>query len=192
VKSRIDTDVAIVGAGPVGLCLANMLGEQGARVVVLERNEGIFDAPRAAHFDGEIMRIFESIGLADRVSDVSVPVGEMRFEDEHGDALFTVGLDGLRRHGWPDASLFHQPDLEAVLLHGTGRYDQVAVLFGREVSELESTPAGSLLRTSDGLEITARFVVGCDGAGSVIRRRLPMGSCWSTATLARRRRSAET
>ena len=62
------TDVAIVGYGPVGALLANLLGQVGLSVEVFERDREIYDLPRAVHFDGEVMRIFQSAGLADRIA----------------------------------------------------------------------------------------------------------------------------
>ena len=58
-------DVAIVGLGPTGATLANLLAQQGVRVLVLDREADIYPLPRAVHFDGECMRVFQSIGIAD-------------------------------------------------------------------------------------------------------------------------------
>ena len=58
-------DVAIVGYGPVGATLANLLGQAGLSVLVLEREPGVYHQPRAGHCDGEVMRVFQGIGLAD-------------------------------------------------------------------------------------------------------------------------------
>ena len=56
-------DVAIVGYGPAGATLANLLGQYGLSVLVLEREAEIYPLPRAIHFDGEVMRVFETAGL---------------------------------------------------------------------------------------------------------------------------------
>ena len=63
-----DYDVAIVGYGPVGGTLAALLGQSGLSVAVLEREPSIFHQPRAGHFDGEVMRVFQSIGIAEAMS----------------------------------------------------------------------------------------------------------------------------
>jgi 3-(3-hydroxy-phenyl)propionate hydroxylase len=62
----IDADVAIIGAGPVGLMIANILGLQGVRVVVVEKLTQIIDYPRAIGLDDEALRVFQSVGLAGR------------------------------------------------------------------------------------------------------------------------------
>ena len=72
-------DVAIVGLGPTGATLAGLLGLCGLQVAVLERDRAILDLPRAVHFDGEVMRIFQTIGIADRVAAVSRINAGMRF-----------------------------------------------------------------------------------------------------------------
>ena len=57
------SDVAIIGCGPVGALLGNLLGQAGLAVDIYERERDIYPLPRAVHFDGEVMRIFQSAGL---------------------------------------------------------------------------------------------------------------------------------
>ena len=64
-------DVVISGCGPSGALLANLLGQAGRSVVVLERADQIYDLPRAVHFDAEIMRVFQGLGLAEQMSAIS-------------------------------------------------------------------------------------------------------------------------
>ena len=71
-SGRPDHDVVIVGLGPTGATLANILGEYGLDVVVLEREAGVYPLPRAVHFDDEAMRVFQSIGLADAIGAMRV------------------------------------------------------------------------------------------------------------------------
>ena len=63
-----DYDVAIVGYGPTGMTLAALLGQLGRRVVVLERYTGLYNLPRAACFDDEIMRTFQKLGIVAEIS----------------------------------------------------------------------------------------------------------------------------
>lgn len=58
-----EREVAIVGAGPVGLMVANLLGLAGVRVVVFERNKGLLGLPRAIAYDAETLRLFTQVGL---------------------------------------------------------------------------------------------------------------------------------
>lgn len=171
-------DVAIVGLGPTGATLANLLGLCGLSVLALDRFRDPYPLPRAVHFDDEIMRVFQTIGVADRVADiVRVNVG-MRFVDEAGDLL----LDWPRPqevgpNGWYASYRFHQPDLELILREALNRYAHVDIRAGCEV--------GSVADRGDSVEIRftdtengsdeigrARYVVGCDGANSIVRHHM--------------------
>ena len=80
-------DVAVIGYGPTGATLANLLGQYGISVVVIEREADIYDLPRAVHFDDEIMRVFQTAGIADQLLEkVRVNPG-MRFVDSDGTLL---------------------------------------------------------------------------------------------------------
>ena len=63
----IEYDVIIVGLGPTGGTLANLLGLNGLSVLILEKESAIYNLPRAVHFDDEIMRVFNSIGIKDKI-----------------------------------------------------------------------------------------------------------------------------
>ncbi|MGH6830600.1 MAG: FAD-dependent monooxygenase, partial [Methylocella sp.] len=63
----IETEVLIAGYGPVGETLAALLGKAGVRTLVVERDREVYRYPRAAHFDHEIMRIWQKLGLADAI-----------------------------------------------------------------------------------------------------------------------------
>ena len=92
-----DHDVVIVGLGPTGATLANILGEYGLDVVVLEREASVYPLPRAVHFDDEAMRVFQSIGLADAIGrDARVNVGT-KFVDSNMDLM--LDWSGRRRSG---------------------------------------------------------------------------------------------
>ena len=57
-----DTDVIIVGCGPTGATLGNLLAVCGINVIILDREDDIYPLPRAVHFDDEVMRVFQTIG----------------------------------------------------------------------------------------------------------------------------------
>ena len=66
-------DVAIVGYGPTGATAANLLGQLGLRVLVIERDPDIYGRARAISTDEEVMRIWQSVGLADRLQQDMLP-----------------------------------------------------------------------------------------------------------------------
>ena len=63
-QTPMKADVVIIGCGPVGAMLANLLGLQGISTLVLERAAEIYDLPRAVHFDDEVMRLLQTVELA--------------------------------------------------------------------------------------------------------------------------------
>jgi 3-(3-hydroxy-phenyl)propionate hydroxylase len=169
-------EVAIVGYGPVGQAAANLLGARGFRVAVFEIATSVYNLPRAAHFDGEVMRIWQSMDLAEATMSASAPIAGVRFVNGHGDVLF--GLDAPERatpSGWFAGYLFYQPDLEQVLQDGVARYPNVDVFPGHEVTSVSQDAEGVTLMVRDldsGTERTvlADYLWGCDGARSITRR----------------------
>jgi 3-(3-hydroxy-phenyl)propionate hydroxylase len=175
----IECEIAILGYGPVGATLANLLGAAGLDVVVVERDTGVFPLPRAIHFDGEVMRVFQSIGLRSGVEAISRPgLKGMHFVNARDELLLVrggTGLDGPQ--GCANNHYFHQPELEAVLREGVARYPNVRVLLGREVTAIEEAGDGVRLALADGGadapgEVRARWLVGCDGGRSPTRRAI--------------------
>ena len=65
--STIDTDILIVGYGPVGQTMAALLARRGHRVEVYERFADLYDLPRAVYFDDEIMQVWQALGIADEL-----------------------------------------------------------------------------------------------------------------------------
>lgn len=71
--NKPEYDLIIVGAGPVGLTLANFLGQAGMSVLVVEQLPALIDYPRGVGMDDECLRAFQAIGLADQVSRHTTP-----------------------------------------------------------------------------------------------------------------------
>jgi 3-(3-hydroxy-phenyl)propionate hydroxylase len=171
----IACDVAIVGAGPTGLTLANILGQAGIRVVLIERREGAVREPRAVSIDDESLRTMQSIGLSAAVgANVAFDYGSHYFTA--GGIRFAKVEPATREYGFPRRNAFAQPKLEATLRKGLTRYPNVTVLFGHAFdSFVEDTGDVSLRITSfDGspFEIRCSFLAACDGAHSSIRKQI--------------------
>lgn len=168
-------DVAIVGYGPTGALLANLLGQRGLSVVVFERDLEIYPLPRAIHFDGEVMRIFQAAGLEREILGITRSSTKgMHFVNAEGRTMLVRrSTDGPGPHGWATNWYFHQPELEAVLREGVKRFAQVRVLLGNEVCAIEERDDFVLISSDDtsfDKTIEASYVVGCDGARSLVRR----------------------
>ncbi|KRB82217.1 3-(3-hydroxyphenyl)propionate hydroxylase [Sphingomonas sp. Root710] len=169
-------DVAIIGFGPSGATLAHLLGISGLRVLVLERDGAAYHFPRAVHFDDEVMRVFQTVGLGDSLSaDIRVNLG-MRFVDSEGRMLLDWSRpQEIGRHGWHASYRFHQPTLERLLNEGIARHPDVDVRRRCEAFLIDDRGDHAVLRYEDMatgkiVEVRAGHVVGCDGARSLVRR----------------------
>lgn len=173
---RAPYDLAVVGLGPTGAVLAALAALCGLRVAVLEREPGILRLPRAVHFDGEVMRVFQTLGVAERVAAVSRVNPGMRFVDPGGRLL----LDWSRPQqvgpqGWYPSYRFHQPDLEAILRDRLGAMPNVDIALDTEVTAVAQDAELVTIGCRDGDRhhtLAARYVVGCDGARSLVREHI--------------------
>lgn len=164
-----DVDVVVVGAGPVGLTLANILGLQGVRTLVVEDRDTLIDYPRGVGLDDESLRTFQAIGLVDAVLPHTVPNQILRFFDGKRRLLAEMApADAC--FGWPKRNGFVQPLVDAELLRGLERFDHVEVAWGRPMAGCAATPDGVTVRLGESTEVRARYVVGCDGGRSMTRR----------------------
>lgn len=177
-----DTDVLVVGAGPVGLTLANILGLQGIRTVVVEERDTLIDYPRGVGLDDEALRTFQSIGLVERVLPHTVPNQILRFMDAKRRVLAEIAPPDAR-FGWPKRNGFVQPLVDAELLAGLDRFAHVQVRWGSPMTGCREDADGVNVElgadggnVGDGggdghpARLRARYVVGCDGGRSMTRR----------------------
>jgi len=169
-------DVAIVGLGPTGASLANLLAQQGLRVLVLDREADIYQLPRAIHFDGECMRVFQAAGIASSLEPQLVVSPGMKFVNEAGQVMIDWSRPTqLGPMGWHPSYRFHQPSLERVLRRRLSQHANAEARLRHDVFSIEDKADGVELRIEDMstgrlLRTTAKFVVGCDGARSIVRR----------------------
>lgn len=171
-----DFDVAVVGYGPTGAILAHLLGLCGIRTLVLEREAASYPLPRAIVFDDEIMRVFQWVGIADELEPLTAPHPGMRFVDRNGKLLldWPRSLEGGPQ-GWRSNYRFYQPDLERLLRDRMASRPTVDVRTRAEVFFLEDQGDHVHLRYEDMANgriqrVRAKYVVGCDGARSLVRR----------------------
>lgn len=165
----LGADVVIVGYGPVGSTLAILLAQLGRSVIVLERWPEPYSLPRAVHFDHEVGRIFQSCGIGGELRSISEPADIYEWRNAAGTTLLRLGQHGDGPSGWPAASMFNQPALEALLDRRAHQLPGIDVRRGVEVTALRQHEDRVVVTGADGTTADARYVVGCDGANSTVR-----------------------
>jgi len=174
--------VVIVGAGPTGLTAATLLGQYGVECLVLDRWASVYPQPRAVHLDDEIYRLLARMGVAEQFAAITRPCHGLRLLDRDLRVLaeFRRGT-ATGRHGYPEANMFDQPVLEGVLRANLARYPSVTVRGSSEVTDVIQDGASRVrVEVTDRLtgrddSILADYVLGCDGANSLIRATI--GAC---------------
>ncbi|MFK4870924.1 bifunctional 3-(3-hydroxy-phenyl)propionate/3-hydroxycinnamic acid hydroxylase [Novosphingobium sp. ZW T3_23] len=169
-------DVVVVGCGPVGALAANLLGLKGLKVLVLERELEHYPLPRAVHLDHEMMRLFQSAGVIDRVEgDMIATDGHLHVGADHGVIRYMGTVGKPRPFGWANDYFFYQPELEAHLREGFAAMPNVALKRGASFTGLTQDADGVTVDYLDRDEprtARARWVIACDGARSGVRKAL--------------------
>lgn len=177
---KYDCDVLIVGAGPVGLTLALLLTTYGHRVTVLERHAAVYPLPRAVNLSHDIVRIWDGLGLHDvlfesAIADIRGTVSdEVEIIGATGEVLRRVPYNGPSKTGTSRTFRLHQPALEKAL--------ETACL-KRDIELIRSTEVENVIDLDSHVQVFARgpsgvrqwlalFVVGCDGANSLVRQSM--------------------
>lgn len=167
-------DVLIVGYGPVGAALAAMLGSHGVRTLVVDKSPDILMAPRAIALDNEALRILQMAGLQDDAFDkIVIPHVKMHcpYLGQFGHVNTTGSIDGH-----PKLVTFYQPDLEKALRRRVQAHASVTVATGVEMTSFSQDATGvrARLLANGGTPsiVSARYLVGADGAGSRVRKAI--------------------
>ncbi|WP_167131782.1 FAD-dependent monooxygenase [Paramicrobacterium chengjingii] len=180
------TEVLIVGAGPVGLTLACELARRDVRVRIIDRVRTHAVGTRARGIRARTQEVFEDLGVLDRLIDHAEPSRPTRFYDAQGQVIReTVMYDAPPVPGapYPGSLMVGQQHTEAALrdrlealgagvelntelLSVTQEFDQVTATVGVDGHEQE---------------IHARYLIGCDGGGSTVRKQAGirfLGETW--------------
>ncbi len=187
-----DTQVLIVGAGPVGLTLAVDLGKRGIRCMLIEQKDAPAFLPKMERCNARTMELYRRMGIAERVraaglprhcpmdvfivlSLVEPPLWRLPFPSV-AQAEAEIAASGDAAMPLEPYQLISQYTLEPLLKSIAEELPSVAVRYGHELTGFtdQGRSVTAQIRRSDGtaLSVTADYLVGCDGGASGVRRQL--------------------
>lgn len=166
-------DVIIVGTGPAGLTLANVLGTQGVRTLMLEKDGELSPLPKALNVDDEFFRLLHTLGVGPAMqAHAKYPISY--------DYVSPLGLSlgfvqgRITEHNFPNRAAIFQPEFEQILGKHAEDTGFVELAFDRELVEIDDTGERVTVsaRNTEGtlFRYTAQYLVGADGAHSACRK----------------------
>jgi 3-(3-hydroxy-phenyl)propionate hydroxylase len=177
--------VVIVGAGPTGLMLANLLGMQGVEALVIERNTSTVGEPRAVTIDDESLRTVQATGLITDVLPHVVQGYGVHYHSWRGKVFARIEPQAME-HGFPKRNAFRQQVLVGQLRDGLQRFAGSDIWFGHELVKFRDDGDkgnGVQLELRHGGEtrhLRCDWLVACDGGRSSVREQLGIQLTGST------------
>lgn len=167
--------VVIVGSGPTGLTLANLLGLYGIPLLLVEKNGSTVREPRAVSIDDEALRIMQAAGLVQEIMRDVVPGYGSHYYSPRGGCFVKVEPTGAP-YGYPRRNAFQQPMLEEQLRLGLQRFRFVRSLYGWQLQGFITKGMRVWVKLvgpeAASREVMCDYLVGADGANSTVRQQL--------------------
>ncbi|KAI8262058.1 Lipase 1 [Colletotrichum sp. SAR11_239] len=171
-----DTEVIIVGAGPAGQLLGLMLGKDGIPVTIIEQSSKLDDKPRATHYAPPAMKVLNRAGLGHRARELGFLPDRVAWRKPDGTSIASLSN---KIHGDDPDRLLALPlcDLAQLIYDESKDLPTVTYLFDHRVTGIGQDEKRAWVdvencKTEETRELFAEYIVGCDGANSIVRRRL--------------------
>ena len=174
--------VVIVGAGPTGLMLANLLGIQGVKTLVIERSTSTVGEPRAVTIDDESLRTVQATGLIGEVLPHVVQGYGVHYYSWRGKEFARIE-PSVMEYGFPKRNAFRQQVLVGQLRDGLQRFDDAAIWFGHELVRFQDDGEAvhlELRHAGETKTVSCSWLVACDGGRSSVREQLGIKLTGST------------
>lgn len=169
-----DFEVVIVGAGPVGLCLALLLARAGVQTAVYEKVTVLEEDLRASTFHSPTLDMLATLGITESLlaQGLICPHWQIRLHPYGDRAVFDLSV--LEKDtAYPFRLQCEQWKLSQALLAALTHEPKAEVHFGVDVAGLDQDETGVTLRFGDGrAPVRGRYLVGADGAHSIVRKTI--------------------
>lgn len=170
-----EVPVIIIGAGPTGLTLANLLATYGVDFIVLDREPAPLDLPRAIILDDEGARTLQAFGLDKSYVAETVEAVGSRYYTDSGVCFAETGA-GPRTYGFAKRHYIYQPELETALRMSVTDQNPNRLFYSANVVDIACRTGKAHVKVvgedGEAQEIVADWVAACDGGRSPTRERL--------------------
>lgn len=186
----LDADVIIVGAGPVGLTLAVLLDTYNVSTILLEKRESLQDIPRAVSIDDEVMRVWQHCDILESIRPFIISGKEgdkiLSYHDAKGREFLNI-QQSLTEYGHPLGSAILQTPIENAFFETIKKRKGVKVYLSHRVESIDNNEddvcaSGLMTNSKQFFLFKAKYLVGCDGASSIVRKLINTKLCkrWKT------------
>ncbi|KAJ2901601.1 uncharacterized protein MKZ38_001621 [Zalerion maritima] len=168
--------VLIVGAGPAGQLLGLLLAKQNISVTLVEQATQLDENPRATHYGPPAMKVFDLAGVGDELRSRGFCMRAVAWR--HLDGTYIAGVNHeLQKDQRNRMTALPLNQLGELLYEHSLKFPSIKYLFNRRVTDIGQDESAAWVdtvhvETGEELRLEADYIVGCDGAKSVVRRSL--------------------
>lgn len=172
----LQSDVAIAGAGPVGMTAALILARRGVRVTVLEAGSDLSSESRASTFHPPTLEMLDQLGLVEPLMELGLRVDTFQYRDRRTGLIAEFDLSLLSGDTkYPHRIQCEQSKLTRIIRERLTTIDHAVLEFDARVEHVEQDTDGVTTVLADGRRVRSRYLIGADGANSKVRRDLDIG-----------------